>query len=279
MKFSIVICTLNRPIILEKCVDSILKQTFENYEIIIIDQSNDYNKLTEQKSDKIIYKHIKQKGLSNARNVAIKIASGNYFCLMDDDAEYENNVLEIANNILSKNDITILCGNIFDVKKSKSFLSGMNNNTNLTTYQNIFKTCASGAMIIKTDFLKKYNFDDSLGIGRHWGSGEETDIVLLALHEKRKVLFSPDIVVYHPYTEKRDIPVKKAYSYSLGYGALCKKHIVRYKAKIMYYHYFKALFKHHVALLLSIIKQDRQLYEYYIKSIKGKMQGYKEYSQ
>ena len=99
MKFSIVICTLNRPIILEKCVDSILKQTFENYEIIIIDQSNDYNKLTEQKSDKIIYKHIKQKGLSNARNVAIKIASGNYFCLMDDDAEYENNVLEIANNI------------------------------------------------------------------------------------------------------------------------------------------------------------------------------------
>ena len=92
MKFSLIIGTLNRCRELEICLESLRKQVFRDFEVIIIDQS--INDSTQQLANgyqdlNIIYEHVDFMGLSKARNYALKMAHGDYFALIDDDAYYD----------------------------------------------------------------------------------------------------------------------------------------------------------------------------------------------
>lgn len=80
--FSLIIGTLNRVESIKSCLESIYNQTIDDYEIIIVDQSNDdetENYIKSLCSDKIKYLHVSYKGLSKARNQALKMASGDFF--------------------------------------------------------------------------------------------------------------------------------------------------------------------------------------------------------
>ena len=68
---------------LNKCVQSILNQTYENLEIILVDDGSPDNcgKICDQlaqKDDRIVVIHKQNGGLSSARNAGIEIANGEY---------------------------------------------------------------------------------------------------------------------------------------------------------------------------------------------------------
>ena len=110
MKFSFILCTINRNDEIIKSINSILNQTYQNFEIIIIDQNEHKNEQLENIDKRIIYKHVNFKGLSSARNEALKYATGDYCCIMDDDALYDSYNLEVANKLLMRNLYTVLSG-------------------------------------------------------------------------------------------------------------------------------------------------------------------------
>ena len=65
--------------------------------------------------NRIIYKHVKFKGLSKARNEALRIAKGEYFCLIDDDAYYPPDYLCKLSICLKRNETkTIISGYMWD---------------------------------------------------------------------------------------------------------------------------------------------------------------------
>jgi glycosyltransferase involved in cell wall biosynthesis len=86
---SIIVPTFNRPFFLENAIKSILSQTFDNYEVIVInDAGEDVHSLIEKynSTNKIKYiSHDVNKGLASARNSGIKIARGKYIAYLDDD--------------------------------------------------------------------------------------------------------------------------------------------------------------------------------------------------
>ena len=97
---SIVIPTFKRPDFLKRTLESVLKQTYENIEIIVVDDNNkDINRTkTENIMDNysnyinIIYiKHEKNKGGSAARNTGWKNSNGKYITFIDDDDEIDEN--------------------------------------------------------------------------------------------------------------------------------------------------------------------------------------------
>lgn len=112
MKFSICIPTLNE----EKYVGGILscleKQTFKDFEVIVVDGgSQDKTKEIVLKfSGKYPIQFLKspQRGVSFQRNYAAKKASGQYVIFFDADVMIENDFLERINNHLEKQDIDIL---------------------------------------------------------------------------------------------------------------------------------------------------------------------------
>lgn len=98
MKFSIVIPNYNSEKTIEKCISSVLNQTYKNYEIIVVDDiSNDNsNKLIKKllrKKDKFFINTTKRLN-GGSRNECIKYATGDYIINIDcDDWLIDNNVL------------------------------------------------------------------------------------------------------------------------------------------------------------------------------------------
>lgn len=113
MKFSIIIPNYNSEKYIEKCIKSILNQTYKNYEIIIIDDISTDNsveiiKKILKKPHKLIIN--KTKRLSGGtRNVGIAEATGEYIIQIDsDDWFIDNKVLEDINKYLINNPVDVL---------------------------------------------------------------------------------------------------------------------------------------------------------------------------
>jgi len=96
---SVVICTLNRPFFLKKCIDSILSNRYKNYEIIVVGQGIDETpkKVIAENfggNARIQYMHTDIVGLSHARNVGCNSAKGEVIAFIDDDAVATTNWLQ-----------------------------------------------------------------------------------------------------------------------------------------------------------------------------------------
>lgn len=88
---SIVICTCDRHTLLSEAIEAVLKQTFQSWELIIVDNSRDKRPARRTRS---IYKNHRRiryilqdaDGLSNARNKGIELSRSRYVAFLDDDA-------------------------------------------------------------------------------------------------------------------------------------------------------------------------------------------------
>lgn len=108
MIFSVIIPIYNVEKYLRECIDSVLSQNFEDYEIILVNDGSPDNcgKICDEYGDK--YSHIKvihkeNGGLSDARNFGMKAASGNYLIFLDSDDFWEGtNVLSDLFEIIKR---------------------------------------------------------------------------------------------------------------------------------------------------------------------------------
>ncbi len=98
-KVSVIIPTYNRAALLPRAVNSVLAQTYDNYEIIIVDDCSPDNtqEVIDGFTDSRIhsFRHERNKGQSAARNTGIANAAGEYIAFLDDDDEWLPNKLEI----------------------------------------------------------------------------------------------------------------------------------------------------------------------------------------
>lgn len=92
---SVVIPTYNRTAFVGKAVASVLNQTFDDYEVIVVDDgSTDSTKDNLKKfGDRIRYIHQKNSGVSAARNTGIAAAAGKWIAFLDSDDEWKPDYL------------------------------------------------------------------------------------------------------------------------------------------------------------------------------------------
>ena len=99
---SVIIPVYNVEDYLHVCIDSILKQTFQDFEIICIDDASTDSSLEileffAQKDSRIkIFKNEKNIGLGPSRNRGMDLACGKYILFLDGDDWYSEDALEIA---------------------------------------------------------------------------------------------------------------------------------------------------------------------------------------
>ncbi len=107
-KISVIVPIYNVEEYLEKCLETLVKQTLEEIEIILVnDGSKDKSgeiakKYQKEYSNKIIYLDKQNGGLSDARNFAIPHATGEYIAFLDSDDYIELNTYEQMYNIAEK---------------------------------------------------------------------------------------------------------------------------------------------------------------------------------
>ena len=104
--FSIVIPVYNRPEALRRAVDSCLSQTYGDFEILVVDDGSAESVCTTLQD--ITDKRLKcirleqNKGVSNARNTGMELATGKYIAFLDSDDVFEADKLKIYHHQLAK---------------------------------------------------------------------------------------------------------------------------------------------------------------------------------
>lgn len=122
-KFSIIIPIYNAEKYIEKTINSVLSQTFINYEVILIDDGSTDNssricKLYASKDCRIKYLSKKNEGVSVARNTGLKIATGIYIGFLDADDILEPDCLKkVYESIGEKDDKDLVTFDYYVNKK------------------------------------------------------------------------------------------------------------------------------------------------------------------
>lgn len=116
MKFSVIIPTYNYGHFISACLNSVLSQSYDNWECLIVDNASTDD--TEVHCSRFLEDHrfsyhklSENKGPSVARNKALEIATGNYVLFLDADDLIEKDKLRSANQIISQHQSDIVFTN------------------------------------------------------------------------------------------------------------------------------------------------------------------------
>ena len=106
MRFSVIMPAYNAEKKLDKSVQSILKQSFSDFELIIVDDGSsdrtwDKIKLFENKDSRVRGIHQSNLGAGAARNTGIDNSKGEYIAFLDSDDVWNHNFLEVINDDIS----------------------------------------------------------------------------------------------------------------------------------------------------------------------------------
>ena len=156
---SIVVPVYNVEDYLERCVNSLIDQTYKNIEIILIDDGSTDNSsricdILKKSDSRIIVLHKKNGGLSSARNEGIARASGDFISFVDSDDYVSEDYVETLYNLIIKNnsDISVCIwkeayddGTFKSIYRVKKYIELSNNNYIMLEhmlYQKLFDTSA-----------------------------------------------------------------------------------------------------------------------------------------
>lgn len=115
-KISIIVPVYNVESYLNRCVDSILNQSYSNLEIILVDDGSSDNsgKLCDEfkaQDDRVIVIHKKNGGLGFARNTGLELATGSFVTFVDgDDYIGKDHILNMVTLIAETGSDTCMCG-------------------------------------------------------------------------------------------------------------------------------------------------------------------------
>ena len=126
MLFSIIVSVYNAEKYLTKCLNSIINQSFEDFEVILIDDgstdssSTIYEEFKIDKRIRIIRK--KNEGVSIARQIGVAAALGDYLVFVDSDDWLKKDCLLNFSKVIELYSPDVVCCNYYDSNGKKIFL-------------------------------------------------------------------------------------------------------------------------------------------------------------
>jgi len=262
---SVVVPTYNRGHLIDRTIKSVLKQTYSNFELIIVDDASKDNtsEVIANYSDKRI-KYIQLEENSKGtkpRNVGILESKGEYIALLDSDDEWLPTKLERQLKFIEKyNGIDFLCFTDVIFRKDDEEIVSKNEkideSTNIFDYILLNDNCVqTSTYMFPSDLGKKVLFGANIRKHQDW------DFCLRLLKQGTKFIFlSEPLSIY--YVDKREdrIATNSKYKLSLEWAETVKKDLSERA-------YFALLAKY-IATPLILNKRRMKALYFYTKAFK-----------
>ncbi|MFB5662615.1 glycosyltransferase family 2 protein [Alteribacillus sp. HJP-4] len=209
---SVIIPTRNREKLLSQAVNSVLQQTHEHLELIIVDEASDDGTEEYIKSiddQRIHYiRHDQPKGGNIARNNGFKQAAGDYIAFLDDDDIWSRKKLEKQYAAMKKHPDAgmVSCNNlVFNEKGSILRQSSRGSNKYYSQKEALQKILIDNFIggasfpLIRRECLEKVN-----GFREHLKSAQETDLYVRIIHAGYGVFICEDpLILYRVHSNNR----------------------------------------------------------------------------
>lgn len=232
MRFSLIVATLGRSEELEHLLNSLLEQTYRNFEVVLVDQNQDERLLPilQPYAEQIRLRHLRpgSRGASRARNAGLEQASGELIAFPDDDCWYPPQLLARVDEVLrARPELDGLTGRSVD-ESGAATNARFDSSAGKLGRISVWTRAIEYTMFLRAASVRDLRFDESLGPGSGtvWGCGEATDYLLRLLDSGGRLYYEPELQVFHPSPfPPYDAKVRsKAYSYGYGMGHVLSVH-------------------------------------------------------
>lgn len=206
---SVIVPVYNVEGLLSKCVESILNQTFKNFEILLIDdgskdKSGDICEEFAKKDSRVKVYHKKNGGLSSARNYGMRYAEGEYYTFIDSDDFIDETMLKILYENIIENNVDLSITGVRDIYEGKTSVD-VKRERMLLSSEETLKLMLMGKKInvyAVSKLYKKTIFDD---LEYPEGKAYEDSYIIVDILKKCSRIFIDTIPQYNYYHRANSI--------------------------------------------------------------------------
>jgi glycosyltransferase involved in cell wall biosynthesis len=270
--FTLIIPTYNRAFLIGKALQSVLDQSFQSFEVIVVDDGSTDNTeavVKEFQSDQVIYYKKENEERGASRNFGWSIARGSYISFLDSDDIIYSNHFQEAYSFLNENDSVCCYAQAYETRNAvtneviRHTYPMPTPTINMQILSGNFLSCFG--VFLKRDIFPKMSFEED----RNFAGTEDwllwlqlaarypfyyNNIVTGAMleHEKRSVLsFKENSLLYRTELLKKKLANDKDFVNAFG-----KKQVDKIYAHMLSY----------TSLHLAIAKQRRRALKYLLKA-------------
>lgn len=230
-KFSLIIATIHRESELNRFLKHLRSQNYPNLEVLIVDQNADdrVQRVISQYPDLSILRLTSKPGVSRARNVGLKHATGDIIGFPDDDCCYKLPVLAQVNQYFNQHPRVAAVTGRSITEEAGQKIWKWDTDPGRITKDNIWLRLNSNSLFIRKNLAEPVpEFNEILGVGAGtpFGAAEEVDFVLKLIERGLDVEFEPELIVWHPdsFPDPGDEAIRKTHSYAGGDGYVIREY-------------------------------------------------------
>jgi glycosyltransferase involved in cell wall biosynthesis len=230
VKFSLVMGTLGRTAEVGTFLASLQRQDHRDFELLIVDQNPDDRLaplVNEYRQHFRVLRYRSAPGLSRARNVGLRYATGDIIAFPDDDCWYADGTLShVAQRLQAEPALDGLTGRFVD-GAGRSEGRWLPRSQPLNPYS-VWHGAISFSIFLRRRLVDRIGgFDEQLGVGAGtpWGAGEETDFLLRGMRVGGEIAYDHDLVLHHPVKTADFGPaaIERQTRYEAGFGRVIRR--------------------------------------------------------
>lgn len=267
---------------LNRCVESIVNQTYDNLEIILVDDGSPDNcpaicDLWANKDHRIQVIHKKNGGLSDARNAGLNVARGELISFIDSDDWIEQDFFQRLYYAISKNGADIAeCATFYDTEDGKLIRVREEAPDFLLAHKEALHRLVLEDGVYQTVWNKLYRHEIINGIDFKVGKYNEDDFWTYKVLDKGKSLAIVEKPLYH-YLQRSTSIIGVGYNVRRLDGLEARFQRMRYLQKydelntLVRQQFILDCMWHMQCVLLYLVKEDKKYAKAYILSLIQKM--------
>lgn len=234
MRLSLIVPTRGRAAVLPTLLDSLVRQSVQDFEVIVVDQNEDDRLVEMLRPERWPFplRHLRTPdafGASRARNAGLRHAAGDIVLFPDDDCWYPPWFLERALGLFHEHGGTAVAGRAADTD-GRSINGRYDAMPGWIGRHNIWTTQIEWVVLFRREALVAVGgYDESIGVGAGtpWGAGEGQELMLRMLAAGYSAYYTPDLYGHHPeltvLTPDAEL-TRKGRAYARGMGYVLRRH-------------------------------------------------------
>jgi GT2 family glycosyltransferase len=203
-KVSVIIVNYNGKMLLEKCLESLFKVNYDNFEVILVDNNSTDETVefvTKNYPSIILIKLDSNKGFAEPNNIAAKIAKGDFLLFLNNDTIVTPNFITELLSVFTSNSNIAICQSLLlkpdgQLDSSGDFIDRLgvvyNSTSTIDSIREISSARGASMIIRKKIFKELHGFDEKFFV-----SFEDVDLGWRTWIRGYKVVINPKSIVYH----------------------------------------------------------------------------------